>query len=56
MPIIAARLAFVFKPAAVADVHIFKIPNLRVSPTFVDEHVVQSWASAGLRGLEFNKV
>lgn len=47
---------YVFKPAIVAGSHIFKIANLRVSPTFVDEHVVKAWASAGLRGLAFDKV
>src|SRR5262249_18919616 len=47
---------YVFKPAAIAGSNIFKIPNLRVSPTFVEERFVKAWASAGLRGLEFKKV
>jgi len=47
---------YVFRAAAVAEVDLFKIPNLRVSPTFVSERVVQAWTSAGLRGITFDRV
>lgn len=47
---------YIFKAAVVADVDIFKIPNLRVSPTFVSERVVHAWTSAGLRGVTFDRV
>lgn len=40
----------------IKGVHIFKIPNLRVSPTFVSDCFVESWKSSGLKGLEFKKV
>ncbi|HEX5749059.1 MAG TPA: DUF1629 domain-containing protein [Archangium sp.] len=46
----------VFRSDAIRDVHFFKIPNLRVSPTFVSEHVVELWKTSGLRGLEFKQV
>ncbi len=47
---------YVFRPDIVRDIQIFKIPNLRASPTFVSDHFVQRWKSAGLRGLGFKKV
>ncbi|HWU89493.1 MAG TPA: DUF1629 domain-containing protein [Kofleriaceae bacterium] len=47
---------YVFRPEVIGDTDIFKIPNLRVSPTYVSERVVQAWASGGFRGLVFNKV
>jgi hypothetical protein len=47
---------YVFHPDIIRDIQIFKIPNLRASPTFVSEDFVQLWKSAGLRGLGFNKV
>lgn len=34
----------------------FKIPTLRVSPTFVSQVVVDAWDRAGLRGLKFRPV
>jgi hypothetical protein len=47
---------YVFHPEVVRDTHVFKIPNLRVSPTFISEHFVETWKSAGLKGLEFKEV
>jgi hypothetical protein len=47
---------YVFRATAIGGFDVFKIPNLRVSPTFVSERVVESWSLAGLRGLVFNKV
>lgn len=45
-----------FHPGIVSGVDIFKIPNLRVSPTFVSERFVERVKAAGLRGLIFDKV
>lgn len=45
-----------FRPELIRDVDVFKIPNLRVSPTFVGTRFVDAWQSAGLRGLDFKKV
>jgi hypothetical protein len=42
-----------FDKLVVAGVDAFKIPDLRVSPTFVSERLVSAWTSAGLRGLDF---
>jgi hypothetical protein len=47
---------YAFRPEPLDGVHAFKIPNLRVSPTFVSESFVATWRSAGLRGLEFRLV
>jgi len=47
---------YAFRTTAVSGADIFKIPNLRISPTFVSERVVEAWSLAGLRGLVFNKV
>lgn len=49
-------IRYVFRPNAVNGVLAFKIPNLRVSPTFVSQHFVDAWRAAGFRGLEFNEV
>jgi len=46
----------VFDKPVVAGVDAFKIPDLRVSPTFVTEGFVSAWTSAGLRGLDFRVV
>jgi hypothetical protein len=46
----------VFRPEVVAGVDVFKIPNLRVSPTYVSDRFVERAKSAGLRGLSFDKV
>ena len=45
-----------FDKRVLAGVDAFKIPDLRVSPTFVTERFVSAWTSAGLRGLEFRQV
>lgn len=44
----------VFRTEPAAE--IFKIPNLRPSPTYVRQRFVDVWKSAGLRGLEFKQV
>jgi hypothetical protein len=46
----------VFRPGHVTDRDVFKIPNLRVRPTFVGHEVVQRWRLSGLRGLDFEPV
>ena len=47
---------YVFRRAVIERIPIFKIPNLRVSPTFLSEEVVELWTGAGLKGLEFKEV
>jgi len=47
---------YVFRGDQVRKADIFKIPNLRVSPTFVGDRFVERWAAAGLSGLAFKKV
>jgi hypothetical protein len=47
---------YVFFPEIAYSADIFKISNLRVSPTFVSQRFVAKWESAGLRGLEFREV
>ena len=47
---------YAFRPEVVAGVEIFKIPSLRVSPTFVGERFVKLWHSSGLTGLEFKSI
>jgi hypothetical protein len=47
---------YVFRPTVISDSPVFKIPNLRVSPTFVTQRFVDLWTSTGLRGLEFRHV
>jgi hypothetical protein len=47
---------YVFKPATIEGIEIFKIPSLRVSPTFVRDRFVEAWRSTRLRGLEFKEV
>lgn len=47
---------YAFRANVIADVDIFKIPDLRVSPTFVSRRFVESWISAGLVGLAFTKI
>lgn len=46
----------IFRPDRVHGVDAFKIPNLRVSPTFVSKAFVDRWNSEGLNGLEFTQV
>jgi hypothetical protein len=45
-----------FRRDVIRDVDIFKIPNLRVSPTFVSQRFVDQWQDSGLTGLEFEQV
>jgi hypothetical protein len=45
-----------FRFDIIKNIHVFKIPGLRVSPTFVDEYFVNMWNSLGLTGLEFKEV
>lgn len=47
---------YVFRATEIAGVDAFKIPNLRVSPTFISARIVHRWQSAHLRGLQFNRV
>ena len=47
---------YAFRAEAVHGVEIFKIPNLRVSPTFVGHGFVEQWKRAGLKGLDFKKI
>ena len=47
---------FAFHADAVRGVEIFKIPDLRVSDTFVSERFVDRWLAAGLAGLGFEGV
>jgi hypothetical protein len=47
---------YVFVASLVAQADIFKIPNLRVSPTFVSHRFVDQWNALGLKGLEFVRV
>lgn len=46
----------VFRANAIGDTDVFKIPNLRVSPTFVSHRFVDRWNESGLSGLEFSQV
>lgn len=47
---------YAFRPDVISDVDVFKIPNLRVSPTYVSKRFVERIEAAGLRGLVFDKV
>lgn len=47
---------YVFRAETIRDVDIFKIPNLRVSPTFVSDRIVELWRHSGFKGLDFKKV
>jgi len=46
----------VFRHDIVRDVDVFKIPSLRVSPTFVSQRFIEAWEVSGLKGLEFQEV
>lgn len=46
----------VFRQDVIREIDIFKIPSLRVSPTFVSHRFVDLWRSTGLKGLEFKQV
>ena len=47
---------YVFRSDVISGIDIFKIPDLRVSPTFVSQRFVDLWNSHGLKGLEFKLV
>jgi hypothetical protein len=47
---------YAFRPEVLASVDIFKVPSLRVSPTFVSARFVEEAKAAALRGLEFQRV
>ena len=47
---------YVFKPDVIDGLDVFKLANLRASPTFVSPRFVDRWNKAGLRGLQFDKV
>jgi hypothetical protein len=47
---------YIFDPEPIRGVYVFKIRNLRVSPTFVGQHFVDWWNEAGLEGLEFRMI
>jgi hypothetical protein len=47
---------YIFRPEVIRNLPIFKISNLRVSPTFVDESFVSLWKASGLKGLDFTQV
>lgn len=44
---------YVFEEDVIAGSDIFKLANMRVSPTFVGQRFVDLWRSAGLRGIKF---
>ncbi len=46
----------VFQADVVRTIDIFKIPNLRASPTFLSHRFVDRWKASGLKGLEFKQV
>ena len=46
----------VFRADRLADVAAFKIPNLRVSPTYVSQEFVSAWRMSNLSGLRFERV
>ena len=46
----------VFHAEAIAQLDVFKIPNLRVSPTFLSHRFVDRWKASGLKGLDFQQV
>lgn len=47
---------YCFNNHVVRNKYAFKIDNLRVSPTFVNQNFVEAWKKAGLKGLIFEKV
>jgi uncharacterized protein DUF1629 len=47
---------YAFRPEAIEGVEVFKIPDLRVSPTFVSSRIVRLWTDARLKGLEFKRI
>lgn len=47
---------YAFKPELIEGIDVFKLPNLRVSPTLLSERFVRAWNATGFHGLEFEKV
>lgn len=47
---------YAFIPEQIAECDIFKIPDLRVSPTFVSEKIVNLFREHALSGLSFTQV
>lgn len=47
---------YVFHIEVIGEIDVFKIPNLRVSPTFLSHRFVDRWEASGLKGLEFKRV
>lgn len=47
---------YVFHLEALKGQHVFKIPNLRVSPIYLDEGFVTTWKEHGLSGLDFEEL
>jgi hypothetical protein len=45
-----------FRPDVINGIDAFKIPNLRVSPTYVGEAFMTRWKNGGLTGLDFKQV
>lgn len=45
-----------FLPEVVDQIDMFKLSNLRVSPTFLSHKFVQLWRESGLEGIEFKRV
>lgn len=47
---------YVFRPEVVGEMDVFKIPNLRVSPSFLSQRFVDRWREKGLLGLDFKLI
>ncbi len=48
--------SYIFNDQAIKDVHVFKIPNMQASPTFVSQAFVDRWCESELTGLDFELV
>jgi hypothetical protein len=46
----------VFVPERISGLPFFKIPSLRVSPTYVTDSFVEQWRKEGLQGIQFRQV
>lgn len=46
----------VFRPDVIRDLDVFRIPNMRGSPTFLSHRFVDRWQSRGLKGIDFEHV
>ncbi len=47
---------YALRAGVVADNDVFKVPSLRVSPTFVSHRFVDQWRASGLVGLDFTQI